>query len=215
MKALSLIVASLVSSAGIASALTITKTVAGTAGPWNWVNGGLNTAYQYANENNLSSQSTTPTVISATDGFSFTVGSSLTISYLSGGVSGSTGNQLVDANGYSNYVQNNILGGSYGPAPSYYMNPATYPIYNSELVGTFANSGGQIVGTPFAIGNLGTVTVPTGATQLQLGMNDNLYGDNSGSWNIQITQVPEPATWSMVSLSTLALLGGYRMRRRA
>src|SRR5207249_7819216 len=86
MKALSLIAASLVSSAGIASALTITKTVAGNAGPWDWVNGGLNTAYQYANENNSSSQSATPTLISAADGFSFSVGASLTISYLSGGV---------------------------------------------------------------------------------------------------------------------------------
>jgi len=214
MKALSLIVASLVSSAGIASALTITKTVAGNAGPWDWVNGGLNTAYQYANENNSSSQSATPTLISATDGFSFSVGASLTISYLSGGVRNSTGSAFVDANGYSDYPQNNILGGSYGPAPSYYMNPATYPIYNTELVGTFANNSGQIVGTPFGIGNLGTVTVPSGATRLQLGMNDNLYVDNSGSWNIQITQVPEPATWSMLLLSVVGLLGGLRLRRR-
>ena len=213
MKALILIAASLVSSAGIASALTITKTVAGNAGPWDWVNGGLNTAYQYANENNSSSQSATPTLISAADGFSFTVGSSLTISYLSGGVSSSFGNPLVDANGYSSPLDN-ILAGSYGPAPSYYMNPATYPIYNTELVGTFANSGGQIVGTPFGIGNLKTVTVPSGATRLQLGVNDNLYPDNSGSWNIQITQVPEPATWSMLLLSVVALLGGLRLRRR-
>src|SRR5207249_10441208 len=117
-------------------------------------------------------------------------------------------------NGYTNTPQDNILGGSYGPAPSYYMNPATYPIYNTELVGTFANSSGQIVGTPFGIGNLRTITVPSGATRLQLGMNDNLYVDNSGSWNIQITQVPEPATWSMLLLSVVGLLGGVRLRRR-
>jgi len=213
MKALSLIAASLVSCAGIASALTITKTVAGNAGPWNWVNGGLNTTYQYANENNSSSQSASPTLISATDGFTFAVGDNLTISYLSGGVSASTGNQLVDANGYSSPLDN-ILGGSYGPAPSYYMNPATYPIYHSELVGTFANSSGQIVGTPFGIGNLKTITIPAGATRLQLGMNDNLYVDNSGSWNIQITGVPEPTTWSMLLLSVVALPVGLRLRRR-
>lgn len=214
MKAFSLIAASLVLGVGIASAVTVTKSVAGTAGPWDWVNGGLNTAYQYANENNLSSKSTTPTVFSAADGFSFSVGDSLTISYVSGGVRNSTGNPFVDANGYTQYVQNDILGGTYGPAPSYYMNPATYPIYNTELVGTFANNSGQIVGTPFAIGNFRTVTVPNGATRLQLGMNDNLYVDNSGSWNIQVTQVPEPATWSMLLLGVVALLGGMRMRRR-
>jgi hypothetical protein len=213
MKALSLIVASLVTCAGIASAVTISKTVAGTAGPWDWVNAGLNTAYQYANENNFSSQSTTPTVFSPTDGFSFSAGSTLTISYLSGGVSSSFGNPPVDANGYSSPLDN-ILGGSYGPAPSYYMNPATYPIYHSELVGTFANNSGQIVGTPFAIGNFRTVTVPAGAARLQLGMNDNLYVDNSGSWNIQVTQVPEPATWSMLLLSGVALLSSLRLRRR-
>jgi hypothetical protein len=213
MKALSLIVASLVSWAGIASALIITKTVAGNAGPWDWVNGGLNTAYQYANEYNSSSQSTTPTVISAADGFSFSVGSTLTISYLSGGVSSSFGSPSVDANGYSSPLDN-ILSGSYGPAPSYYMNPATYPIYHSELVGTFANNSGQIVGIPFAIGDFRNITVPAGATRLQLGMNDNLYVDNSGSWNIQITQVPEPATWSMLLLGSVPLLGGLRLRRR-
>ena len=215
MKALSLIVASLVSSAGIASALTITKTVVGNAGPWNWVNGGLNTAYQYANENVSSSQNSAPTLISATDGFTFAVGDNLTISYLSGGVVKSIGDTPVDANGYSDYPLNNQLVGSYGPGPSYYMNPATYPIYNSELVGTFANSSGQIVGTPFGIGNFRIITIPAGATRLQLGMNDNLYGDNSGSWNIQITGVPEPTTWSMLSLSLVALLGMCRMRRHS
>jgi len=67
-------------------------------------------------------------------------------------------------------------------------------------VGTFATSTGQIVGTPFAVGNLGTVTIPVGAMQLQLGVNDNLYGDNSGSWNIQISgiAVPEPTTITLV-----------------
>jgi hypothetical protein len=88
-----------------------------------------------------------------------------------------------------------------------------YPIYKAELVGTFANSSGQIVGTPFAIGNLGTFTIPTGATRLQLGVNDTWFGDNGGSWTIQVSQVPEPATWSLLALGIGALLGIRRLRR--
>ncbi len=59
-----------------------------------------------------------------------------------------------------------------------------------ELLGTFADANGQIVGTPFAIGDLGTFTVPSGATQLQLGVNDCGYAGNAGSLNIQITGIP-------------------------
>lgn len=194
MKTFSVIVAPLVLWAGIVSAQNITNvsvTVKGTAGPWEWVNGGLNTAYQYG----IGFPGfTAPSVISATNGLRFSVGDSLTIGYVSGSVAGGpSGWPFVDANGDTNAPMNN---GYIGHGPSYYMNPATYPIYVTELVGTFANSSGQIVGTPFAIGDLATVTVPAGATQLQLGVNDNLLSDNPGSWNIQVTgpTVTTPST---------------------
>lgn len=207
MKALNLIVASLVAWAGIASAVTILTTVTGNQGPWD---GGLNPAYQFD-----FGASTAPTVISATDGLNFSAGLSLSISYASGLVSVGPGSgwPFTDANGYTTYIPlNNSSWGEVGP--SYYMNPATYPIYVSELVGTFANSSGQIVGTPFAVGNMGTFTIPVGATRLQLGVNDVGYGDNSGSWSIQITQVPEPSTWSLLLLGVVGLLGKMLLRRR-
>lgn len=94
------------------------------------------------------------------------------------------------------------------------MKPATGPYYVSELVGTFAGNNGQIVGTPFALGDFGTFTVPTGATQLQLGVNDITYWDNQGSWNIQITGVaaPEPTTIALVLMSLLGF--GLLVRRK-
>jgi len=97
---------------------------------------------------------------------------------------------FTDAGGDTTAPLNNYKWFEIGP--SYYMNPATYPIYASELVGTFANSDGQIVGTPFAVGNLGTFTIPTGATQLQLGVNDVGYGDNYGSWLCKSLERPFP-----------------------
>jgi hypothetical protein len=209
MKALSLIVASLVSWAGIASAQTITITtmVYGTSGPWKYVNGGLNTAYEYAHFD-----FTSPTVISAGNGFRFFVGDGLTIRYLSGLVAPSTTDGSYDANGETSYPLNNYTP-NYGlAAPSYYINHSTYPIYCAELVGTFADSSGQIVGTPFAIGDSRTLTIPTRATQLQLGVNDDMYVDNSGSWNIQITGVPEPKSLSLVAFGVFRIIF---LRRRS
>jgi hypothetical protein len=206
MKASSLIVASLVAWAGIASAqnITVTTTVNGTQGPWNWVAGGLNTSYQYGLGNEQP-----PTVITANSGIGFSSGLNLTISYVSGLMSlgPSGGWPYTDANGdLSHEMDTNWYGGW---SPAYFMNPATYPTHPGELVGTFANSGGQIVGTPFAIGDLGTFTIPTGATQLQLGVNSVGYGTSVGSWNIQVTQtVPEPTTTALVFIG----LGGSDLR---
>src|ERR1039458_2932773 len=89
MKAFSVIVAALVLSAGMAAAqnITVGVTVAGTSGPWQWVNGGLNTAYPYTPAGSGSSDPgspAAPTLISATHGFRFSVGDSLTITSIFG-----------------------------------------------------------------------------------------------------------------------------------
>jgi hypothetical protein len=83
------------------------------------------------------------------------------------------------------------------------------------LAGTFADGTGQIVGTPFNIGDLGELTVPAGATQLQLGVNDTKFSDNTGSWQIQVSeQVPEPASFCLLALGSISLLGRRRGVRR-
>jgi len=77
-------------------------------------------------------------------------------------------------------------------------------MYLVELVGTFADSKGAIVGLPFPLGNGPTVlTIPGGATQLQLGANDGLYADNGGSWTISITGMASPPIHTPVPTAML------------
>src|ERR1019366_10554706 len=75
-----------------------------------------------------------------------------------------------------------------GIAPSYYMSNVASPIYLGELVGTFTNGAGTIVGIPFPIGDgPATVYVPAGAAQLQLGVNASVFSNNTGFWLIQVS----------------------------
>jgi hypothetical protein len=74
---------------------------------------------------------------------------------------------------------------------------ADWDTYLNQLVGTFADATGAIIGTPFAIGLGRTVSIPVGATQLQLGINDDIFVDNTGELNLAVSQsasVPEPST---------------------
>ena len=74
------------------------------------------------------------------------------------------------------------------------------------------------MGTPFALGDGPTVlTVPAGATRLEMGNNDVDYSDNVGSWSIQVSgpaavsaSAPEPAT-PLLLMGATSLLA---MRRR-
>lgn len=65
---------------------------------------------------------------------------------------------------------------------------ATQPIWDGSLLGCFTDGTGQIVAgqTPFLIANGGTFIVPAGANQLQMGMNDYPYSDNSGAWVMSV-----------------------------
>jgi hypothetical protein len=50
------------------------------------------------------------------------------------------------------------------------------------------------VGSPFKLGNSATVTIPEGASRLQMGINDDVFADNSGALTITVTQQqPRPA----------------------
>ncbi len=168
--------------------------VLGTSGPWEFVNGGLNTNYQYGDGDQGA-----PTIVSAADGIALVAGESIRLQYLSGlvtpGVNDLASWPYVDANGETSVpAPDNSSFGGFGIAPSYYMPSSTYPIYWEELVGTFANSSGTVVGTPFAIGDSATVVVPAGATQLELGVNDAGYSNDAGTLSIEVSVVPQPSS---------------------
>jgi len=72
--------------------------------------------------------------------------------------------------------------------PSVCIPHSSYPVMPGTLVGAFTDSVGRIVGSPFKVGNgPTTLTVPQGAGQLQLGVNDSQYSDNNGAWDLEIT----------------------------
>ena len=162
----------------VEAATTVTVTIPSTAGPWS---PGLNSAFDYGVHDN-----TSPVVIDASSGFALTPGSTLAVTYLSGAVVAGAGYPPNDANGEPGNVTNSCTSNCF---PAVHMNPGP-DVLSMELVGTFANNG-VIVGRPFPIGNGPTVcTIPTGANQLLLGINDNRYGDNSGSFTVAVSGVP-------------------------
>jgi uncharacterized protein (TIGR03437 family) len=169
--------------ARFAAAQSTTVTVNGNQGPWAQ---SLNPSFNYGDGTNAA-----PTAVGASSGIPFNAGGTVTVTYVSGlvNVYPEGGFTATDASGYSGDATNNMVlaNGSY---PSYFISSGSYPVYASELIGTFANNG-VIVGNPFPVGDgPKTFTIPSGANQLLLGVDDNDYSDNTGSWQLKVTYAP-------------------------
>lgn len=201
-----------VSMALAAPAAATVVTVESTAGPWDVV---ANPTLDYG-----AFDSTGPTAIAVN------AGDNLTISWLSGLTNAfSGGSPIADGNGYVGGVFGSGPGltgqGSAAPLPSSFIDPTNAGpdnIWLNELIGAFADSTGKLVSDPFAIGNGLSISASAGATQLLLGLNDDLFGDNSGALQIEVLgstagAVPEPASWTLM-IGGFGLAGGM-MRRRA
>jgi hypothetical protein len=199
---------------------TIDVIVNSTDEPWDPTLAG-NSSYVWTN--NAPGYQTGPAVVNTV--VSFTAGNQLVIAYLTGldttNAISVPGLPYVDGLGYTNleYDSSDPIG-----MPADFI-PNTPPpsIYLQEVLGTFTDGSGDIVGTPFVVGDGTTVTVPVGASALQLGVNDDYYYDNADDPNNPLTfsvsdqgngttQTPEPATFVLVGGALLAI--GYRRARR-
>lgn len=230
------LLAAAVGTSGAANAASFYD-VAGTSNPWDWVAGGLNDAYQYGGVDG--SGPTIATFASA----GITAGGSWAIRYVSGLVSAFDGAPpSVNNNGYvGSFFKDNDPGSTGGFFPGHYM-PSEWNddpnagLFLAALVATFTDDAGNIIGNPFSVGtvlfdgtNYGYVIgvggnpTPVGATRIQLGINDDIFRDNSGSFRVcvgesfescdrLISGVPEPESWALM-IAGFGLVGGA-MRRR-
>ena len=218
--------------AGSASASIVS--VAGTAAPYDWTVAGIAGA--------MSFDATAATRVGVN------AGDSITITYLDGLTGafsdglGNPGAPEVDGKGYQFLIfgsgapfggdpadPENFpptvptgIGSSGFPLPSFYLDPNNTGenVWLNALMGDFVDASGQVLSL-FVINN-GPVNfvAPTGAVALQLGVNDDLFGDNSGALRVQVdgstftAGVPEPTTWALM-LSGFGLAGAaLRARRR-
>lgn len=160
---------------GVVHATSITASVNGQSGPWNV---SLNPSYSYGVPVGTPNYNLDPTVVA--DGLNITPGGTLTIAWISGNVCGGAGGGAWTdgANGDAGWSTCYTPSACQGN-PSYYIPANQFPVVFMELIGVFANSAGVIVGNPFVLGNgPKTVTIPDGASQLQLGFDDGWYNDN-------------------------------------
>jgi hypothetical protein len=144
------------------------------SGPWNPT---INQSKNYIHKLRVKSNGLAPPTIVKVKS-----GDNLTLAYVFGDVyADKKGHpeRKTDADGYPQNMPTYA-----GFLPSFYINDQ---IKHMALIGTFADSKGVIVGSPFFIGN-GPVNidVPQGAEQLQLGINDNLFKDNSGLFIVKV-----------------------------
>jgi uncharacterized protein (TIGR03437 family) len=160
-------------------------TVNSNQGPWEQ---SLNPNFNYGAGDNAA-----PAVVSASSGIPFTPGGTITVTYVSGQVNvyPEGGFPATNANGYpGDATGTQVIAGGCSSYPSFFMSASSYPVYASELVGTFANNG-VIVGTPFPTGDgPATFVIPSSANQLLLGVDDDCFFDNTGSWSVSASYAP-------------------------
>jgi hypothetical protein len=160
------------------SSFTIDKTLDAQSAPWVF-NDQINAGLQFRD---ISPGD--PLVIGPNDDLHLVAGEQISITVLSGQVQAGSDRPLVDAGGDTtiptNETDSEII------IPSRYTPLADHPVHFMAILGDFTDSAGRVIGQPFAVGFGRTVIAPAGATQLQLGVNDTVFGDNTGSYMLRI-----------------------------
>lgn len=97
------------------------------------------------------------------------------------------GGEKFGPSGQAAYVTDANTGGSGSFFPSRYVPATQYPLRLNQLVGSFINADGHIIGTPFAIGDSAELEIPDGAAAIALGINDDIFSDNSGALDVVVS----------------------------
>ncbi len=147
--------------------------VRATAMPWFW-HAGLNGDYPFGPPDG-----TGPTIISLAR-LGALPGRRIAIEYQSGVIAGRGGKLDTDANGFWKPGSGGI---GYGGSPTGQR--------QSAAICGFADATGRLVTPPFLLGDGPTVKqVPAGATQLQIGVNQEIgFDENTGGLNVSVTLV--------------------------
>ncbi len=156
-----------------------TVVVPGVAIPWNPALSG-NASYPFGME--LSPMSDTP-IVAVTAGSTIVLSATGLVTFDPGAsYSGPDGSSYT----YPGFAQPYPKDSEGVYWPTYYVYGAvTGIVQRGGLMGAFTNSTGDVV-QPVVIGTGATFTVPAGATQLQLGIDDDYYQDNLGSFTVVI-----------------------------
>lgn len=214
--------------------------VAGTAMPWLWDDDAFNVDYQFGTQDG-----TGPAVFSLAD-FGIGEGDAFGLLFIGGMINAFGGDPEVTNKGYDYLTafKNDALGSSDTVFPSYYLGGDygtndTAGVYLGSLVGAFATADGAVV-SPFSLGRVNddgswligfSSSLGAGITHVQFGINDDIFADNTGSFQVCIDHaddtcfnrfyggggggaVPEPATWAMM-IAGFGLAGATFRRRRA
>lgn len=150
--------------------------VPGTTMPWATA-GGQNAAYAFGIDDG-----TPPIVIPVTAG--------QVIGITALGSSGWFAGDIYGPNGDPGNVTGDTTD-SAGYYPTHYMSGST--LGKVGLCGCFADAAGNVL-QPLSIGASASVTVPAGAVLLQLGVDDNKFSDNSGSFLVTLAGVSAGVT---------------------
>ena len=213
--------------------------VAGTAMPWLWADGGLNTDFQFGIQDGSA-----PAFLDFSE-LGINPGDSYGLLFVPGGLTSAFGGPpTVDNGGYrGSPFKNDVLGSTGKRFPSYYL-PADFGMTDNEglflnsLVGAFTDASGAIL-SPFSLGRVGSDGASTlvgfsgglgaGVTRVQFGLNDDLFSDNTGGLQVCVDHgddacfrkfygggpaaVPEPASWALM-IGGFGLAGAALRRRR-
>jgi hypothetical protein len=156
--------------------------------PWNFV-GGINAAFDFGESSDLD-----PTLCS----IDLVAGQTVGVYYQTGLVKISDSERpYVDADGQDDDLTGDTTGTSGGYFPTHYAITGKTTLGKGGLIVAFVDkSTGEVIEV-HADGRTGLYTVPVGATGIQLGINDDIFGDNHGTGGID---TPDNHTGFTVSI---------------